>query len=246
MVKENEKVDGRLTKMFKQKVSLWMMIVAVAITGVMVGRLSIENVRAESSPYEELKTFTEVLSLVKKNYVEEIKDKDMIYGAIKGMLNTLDPHSSFMPPDIFKEMQIETKGEFAGLGIQIGIKDGVLTVIAPIEDTPAYKIGIKAGDKILKIDGESTKGIGLYDAVTKLRGLKGTSVTISVIRKGWKETKDFTIVRDIIKIQSVKSKEEMTLANKQNCDRSLMHIWTNIQPLCLKTGHERNNNTAIS
>ncbi len=205
MVKENEKVDGRLTKMFKQKVSLWMMIVAVAITGVMVGRLSIENVRAEGSPYEELKTFTEVLSLVKKNYVEEIKDKDMIYGAIKGMLNTLDPHSSFMPPDIFKEMQIETKGEFAGLGIQIGIKDSVLTVIAPIEDTPAYKIGIKAGDKILKIDGESTKGIGLYDAVTKLRGLKGTSVTISVIRKGWKETKDFTIVRDIIKIQSVKS-----------------------------------------
>ena len=192
--------------MLRHKKNLLILILVVAFMGVVIGRLSMESVRAEGESYEELRTFTEVLSLIKKNYVEEVDDKKIIYGAIKGMLNTLDPHSSFMPPKVFKEMQIETKGKFAGLGIQIGIKDGILTVIAPIEGTPAYKAGIKAGDKIVKINGESTKGIGLYDAVTKLRGPKGTSVTISIMRKGWKEPRDFTIVRDIIKIQSVKSK----------------------------------------
>ncbi|MCG2710450.1 MAG: S41 family peptidase [Thermodesulfovibrionales bacterium] len=103
-------------------------------------------------------------------------------------------------------MQLETKGEFGGIGIQIGIKDGVLTVIAPIEDTPAYNAGIKAGDKIIKVNGESTRDMGLHDAVSKMRGQKGTSVSITIMREGWKDTKDFTIVRDIIKVKSVKSK----------------------------------------
>jgi carboxyl-terminal processing protease len=111
-----------------------------------------------------------------------------------------------MTPEALKELQVETKGEFGGLGIHIGIKDGMLTVIAPIEDTPAFKAGIKAGDKILKISGESTKNMGLTDAVSKMRGPKGTSIILTIFREGWKETKDFTIVRDIIKIKSVKSK----------------------------------------
>ena len=108
----------------------------------------------------------------------------------------------FMSPDMYREMQVDTRGEFGGLGIQIGIKDGMLTVIAPLEDTPAFRIGIKAGDKILKINDELTKDMSLHDAVGKMRGIPSTSVKITIIREGWKETRDFTIVREIIKIQS--------------------------------------------
>lgn len=190
----------------KRTTSVWIFILTAIITGILIGRMSVSSVNAEAEGYEDLKIFTEVLYLVKKNYVEDVKTKDLIYGAIKGMLNSLDPHSGFMPPHAYKEMQVETKGEFGGIGIQIGIKDGILTVIAPIEDTPAFKAGIKAGDKIVKINGESTKDMGIHDAVSKMRGQKGTSVIITIIREGWKETKDFTIIRDIIKVKSVKSK----------------------------------------
>jgi len=197
-------VKERMKK--KRFILTWVIILTIAFGGVFIGRLSIGSVRAESEGYEYLKVFTEVLSIVKKNYVEEVKTKDLVYGAIKGLLNSLDPHSSFMPPEAYKDMQLETKGEFGGIGIQIGLKDGILTVIAPIEDTPAYNAGIKAGDKIVKINGESTKDMGLQDAVSKMRGLKGTSVVVTIMREGWKETKDFTIVRDVIKVKSVKSK----------------------------------------
>ena len=190
----------------KRLILTWVIILAIALSGVFIGRLSIGSMRAEGESYEYLKVFTEVLSLVKKNYVEEVKTKDLIYGAIKGMLNSLDPHSAYMPPEAYKDMQLDTKGEFGGIGIQIGLKDGVLTVIAPIEDTPAYNAGIKAGDKIVKINGESTRDMGLHDAVSKMRGQKGTSVSITIMREGWKDTKDFTIVRDVIKVKSVKSR----------------------------------------
>jgi carboxyl-terminal processing protease len=122
------------------------------------------------------------------------------------MLNSLDPHSSFMTPEQYKEMQVDTKGEFGGLGIQIGIKDTMLTVIAPIEDTPAYRAGIKSGDKIIKINNELAKDMGLHDAVSKMRGAPSTTVKLTIHREGWKDTKDFTLTREIIKIKSVKSK----------------------------------------
>jgi carboxyl-terminal processing protease len=193
--------------MFKQKrLLLWTMIMVLALTGIFIGRLSIENVSAEAKSYGEVKIFAEILSLIKKNYVDEVDDKELVRGAIKGMLNSLDPHSSFMPPEFYKEMQINTKGEFGGLGIQISIKDGILTIISPIEDTPAYRAGLEAGDKIIKINDESTKDMSLHDAVSKLRGQKGTSVTITIAREGLDEPKDYTIIRDIIKIKSVKSK----------------------------------------
>ena len=156
--------------------------------------------------YKNIELFTKVLSIVKRDYVDDKSYKDLIYGAINGMLSSLDPHSSFMKPDSFKEMQVETSGEFGGLGIEITIRDNILTVVAPIEDTPAYKAGVKAGDKILKINGESTKNLTLMEAVKKLRGKKGTKVTISIFREGLKKLKDITITRDIIKIHSVKSK----------------------------------------
>ena len=196
-------------RMFRRKTYFILtLITAIAVTGILLSKWSLlENVDAkEDSHYKRIKVFAESLSLVNKNYVEEVDEKDLVYGAIKGMLNSLDPHSSFMPPEIFKEMKIDTKGEFGGLGIQIGIKDRLLTIIAPIEDTPAHKAGTKAGDKIIKIDGESTKDISLHDAVSKLRGPKGTSVTITIVREGLDKPKDITIVRDIIKIKSVKSK----------------------------------------
>lgn len=154
--------------------------------------------------YEKLKIFSEVLSLVSNSYVEEVDPEKLVYGAIRGMMKELDPHSAFMTADMFKEMQVDTKGEFGGLGITIGIKDEVLTVIAPIEDTPAWKIGIKAGDQILKVDDEPTKTMTIQDAVKKMRGTPGTSVTINIMREDFEEPKDFTIVRDIIKLKSVK------------------------------------------
>lgn len=188
----------------KRLILILMLIVIVASTGVLIGRWSI--VGAEGEGYEELKVFTEALSMVKKNYVEDVKTKDLVYGAIKGMLSSLDPHSSFLNPEAYKEMQTETKGEFGGIGIQIGVKEGMLTVIAPIEDTPAYRAGIKAGDKIIKINNELTKDMSLHDAVSKMRGVPKTSVTITILREGWKATKDFTLARELIKIKSVKSK----------------------------------------
>jgi carboxyl-terminal processing protease len=192
--------------MGKRIILMVALIFAVASTGILIGRWTISSVDAEMNGYDELRVFSEALSIVRKNYVEDTKPKDLVYGAIKGMLGSLDPHSAFMSPEQFKEMQVDTKGEFGGLGIQIGIKDGMLTVIAPIEDTPAYKAGIKAGDKIIKINNEFTKDMSLHDAVSKMRGTPSSSVKITVIREGWKETKDFTMLREIIKIKSVKSK----------------------------------------
>jgi len=156
--------------------------------------------------YEKLKILTEVMEIVQREYVEEVKVEDLIVGAIQGMLQSLDPHSSYLTPDMFKELQVETKGSFGGLGIEIGIRDGVLTVISPIEDTPAWRAGIKAGDKIVKINGEPTKGLNLMECVKRLRGPKGTKVTITIMREGFTEPKDFTITRDIIKVKSVKYK----------------------------------------
>ncbi len=190
----------------KRMILGWTLLVFIAVSGIVIGRLSVTSASTEGEDYQILKTFTEVMSMVKKHYVEEVISQDLVYGAIRGMLNSLDPHSSFMSPDAYKEMQVDTKGEFGGLGIQIGIKDAILTVIAPIEDTPAYRAGIKAGDKIIKIEEEMTKDMTLFEAVSKMRGKPNTSITIGILREGWKEIKEFTIIRDIIKIKSVKSK----------------------------------------
>jgi len=195
-----------MVKIKKQAFLVFFLVLAVATTGIVLGRLSVTAVSAEGEGYEELKTFTEVLSMVKKNYVEDVKSKDLVYGAIRGMLSSLDPHSSFMTAEGFKDMQVETKGEFGGIGIQIGMKESLLTVIAPIEDTPAYKAGIQAGDKIVKINNVTTRDMTLQDAVSKMRGAPKTIVVITIMREGWKDTKDFTLTREIIKVKSVKSK----------------------------------------
>lgn len=154
--------------------------------------------------YEYIGLLTDVMMIVKKSYVEEVDSKKLIYGAINGMLTALDPHSSFMSPETFKEMKIDTKGAFGGLGIEISIKDGILTVISPIEDTPAQRAGIKAGDQILRIDEKFTKDLSITDAVKRMRGQKGTSVVLTIMRDGFDKPKEFKLVRDVIQVKSVK------------------------------------------
>lgn len=162
------------------------------------------------SVYENLDLFTLVLEIVNQKYVDEIDRKQLIEGALQGMLGSLDDYSQFMDKDIFREMQVETKGEFGGLGIEITLRDGILTVISPIEDTPAIRAGLHPGDRIVQIEGETTKNISLFEAVKKLRGKPGTPVAITVMRIGEAELLEFTIVRDIIKIESVKDVRMLT------------------------------------
>lgn len=156
--------------------------------------------------YEYIGLFTDVMTIVKKSYVEEVDSKKLIYGAINGMLASLDPHSSFMSPETFKEMKVETKGAFGGLGIEISMKDGILTVISPIEDTPAQKAGIKSGDQIFKIDDRFTKDMTITDSVKRMRGTKGSKVVLTIMREGFERPKEFTLIRDIIQVKSVKSR----------------------------------------
>lgn len=193
---------------FRSK-SFWALtlLIALSVTSIIIGvRFTGDAGAGSTEEYKELQVFTEVLSAIKHNYVEEVETKDLVYDALRGMLRSMDPHSSFMTPEDFKEMKVDTKGEFGGLGIQISIRNGVLTVIAPIEDTPAWRAGIEAGDRIVKIEDESTKDMTLHEAVSKMRGKRGTKITISIFRDSFKKPRDFSIVRDIIKIKSVKSR----------------------------------------
>jgi len=172
-----------------------------------LGGSAVSKVTDNAATYEQLRLFTEVLSIVQNQYVDEVPPKELIYSAIKGTLRGLDPHSSFLDPDSYREMQVETSGSFGGLGIEITLKDDILTVVAPIDGTPAYRAGLHTGDRIVKIDGLSTKDMQLADAVKRMRGKPGSKVTISVLREGWGEPKDFDIVREQIKVQSVRTVE---------------------------------------
>lgn len=155
--------------------------------------------------YTDLQNFSKILNLVQQYYVEPVDTKKLVNGAIKGMLRELDPHTNYMPPDIFKDFESETAGEFGGLGIEISIQNGVLTIISPIEDTPAWKAGIKPGDKVIAIDGNSTKGFSLVEASALLKGKRGEPVVLSVVRDNSDKALDITVVRGQVKIKSVKS-----------------------------------------
>ena len=157
-------------------------------------------------PIEELRTFAEVFNAIKQGYVEPIEDKKLITHAISGMLSNLDPHSSYLDAEAFKDLQVGTQGEFGGLGIEVGMEDGLVKVISPIEDTPAYRAGVKAGDLIFKLDDKLVKGMTLNDAVKRMRGKPKTQIKLSIIRKGEAKPLELTLTREVIKVQSVKSK----------------------------------------
>jgi len=172
----------------------------------LVGWSSIRAKTSEENPdvYQYLRMFSDVLNIVQDNYVEKADLKKLMYGAVSGMLRELDPHSSFLKPEEYKELQVETKGKFGGLGIEITMRDAILTVVAPLEGTPADKAGIMAGDQIIKIDDQPTQDLSLTEAVQKMRGPKGTKVKLTIIRKGERKPLEFDLVRDTISIQSVK------------------------------------------
>jgi carboxyl-terminal processing protease len=178
------------------------MTAVLTFGGRFVGRVS----AVAKDTYENIEVFTNVLALVQKNYVDPVSTKQLIEGAITGMLAALDPHSAYLPPDLYKELQVDTRGSFGGLGIEITTKNNVLTVVSPIEDTPAYRAGIKPGDQIIKIQDEFTKDMPLVEAVNKMRGPKGTKIHLSLRREGVPNLMEYTLTREVIKIQSVKSR----------------------------------------
>ncbi len=155
--------------------------------------------------YKDLQVFAKVLNLIQRYYVEDVDVAKLIQGGIKGMLNELDPHTNYLPPEIFKEFQQETSGEFGGIGIEIGVQDGVLTIISPIEDTPAYKAGLQAGDKIMTINGETTKGLSLVEAAQKMKGKEGQIIKLGIMRKDFEKSKVFDVKRGRVRLRSVKA-----------------------------------------
>ena len=157
-----------------------------------------------SLPVEDLRRFTDVYMRIKRNYVSEVDDRELLDNAIKGMLSGLDPHSAYLDEREFRDLQVGTSGEFGGLGIEVGMEDGFIKVIAPIDDTPAQRAGIRAGDLIIRLDDTPVKGMTLSDAVSRMRGKRGTSITLTIMREGADGPQRISIVRDIIRVQSVR------------------------------------------
>ena len=193
----------------RSKFEKFTLIACGAIIGVLISlNLTVFADKAEKNnlPIDELRTFAEVFGKIKSDYVEPVEDKKLINEALNGMLTGLDPHSSFLNTEDFKDLNQATQGEFGGLGIEVGMEDGFVKVISPIEDSPAYKAGLKSGDLIMKLDDTSTKGLTLNDSVKKMRGKPGTSIVLTVLRKGEAKPLTFKLVRAIVKSQSVKGK----------------------------------------
>ncbi|HRH81930.1 MAG TPA: S41 family peptidase [Thiobacillaceae bacterium] len=184
--------------------------ISLIATGVVLGAALTLNYSAvaerevEPLPVEDLRAFTEIFGKIKSDYVEPVEDKKLITEAINGMLSGLDPHSAYLDSEAFKDLQVGTQGEFGGLGIEVGMEDGFVKVVAPIEDTPAFKAGVKSGDLVIKLDDTPVKGMTLNDAVKRMRGKPGTDITLTIIRKGETKPVVVTITRAVIKIKSVK------------------------------------------
>ncbi|MBF0468377.1 MAG: S41 family peptidase [Desulfamplus sp.] len=194
-------MEKEAQQLFKHWIPVILAILAIIVTE----GLYKPATAGDENTYESLKLFSDVLQEIEDNYVDKVDTKVLIQNAIKGMVSNLDPHSSFMPPEAFGELQDDTRGEFGGVGIVVALKKGMLTVISPIEGTPAYRAGIKAGDIIIKIDGESTSDLELWQSVKKMRGEIGEAVLITILREGIAEPVDYNLIRDIIPMTSVRS-----------------------------------------
>ncbi|UCF92563.1 MAG: S41 family peptidase [Desulfobacterales bacterium] len=192
-----------MSTMKNRQVKLWLLMVVAVIFWITGTGFYRELSATNETAYEGLKVFADVLEIIENEYVDEVNAKELIQNAIQGMVKSLDPHSALLPPEAFEDLQIDTKGKFTGIGIHITMQDGFVTVISPIEDTPAYNAGLKARDRIIKVDGKPATD--LREAVNMIRGPKGTKVVVTIIREGEKKPIDYELVRDDIPIISVKS-----------------------------------------
>ena len=183
-------------------VKLWTIMIAAVVVWMVSTGFQRANSAGKEDLYDGLKLLSDVIELIQKEYLDEVDSKDLIHKAIQGMVQGLDPHSSLLPPDAFEDLQIDTKGKFTGIGIHITMQNGFVTVISPIEDTPAHRAGIEPGDRIIKVDGQLAKD--LREAVRMMRGPKGSKVVVTIMRDGFKKPVDYEILRDEIPIQSVK------------------------------------------
>ena len=194
----------------RSKLQKFGLVGAGVIVGVLISLNFSANAGKETAssalPIEELRSFADVFNAIKQGYVEPVDDKTLINNAISGMLSNLDPHSAYLDADAFKDLQVSTQGEFGGLGLEVGMEDGYVKVVSPIEDTPAWRGGVKSGDLIIKIDDTLVKGLTLSDAVKKMRGKPKTDITLTIIRKGENKPIVVTLTREVIKVQSIKSK----------------------------------------
>jgi carboxyl-terminal processing protease len=194
-----------MSKQFKTALVL-VFGIFLGISASLTGNVLANKEEAKGLPLDQLRNFSDIFSRIKSDYVEDVEDEVLLEHAIRGMLSGLDPHSTYLSPDEYNELRIGTSGEFGGLGIQVGMEDGFVKVISPIDDTPAFKAGLKAGDLIIRLDEQTVKGLTLNDAVKIMRGKPGTDIELTVVREGNDKPLTFVVTRDIIKVQSVKNR----------------------------------------
>ncbi|MGB5643364.1 MAG: PDZ domain-containing protein, partial [Gammaproteobacteria bacterium] len=194
-----------MSKQFKTALVL-VFGVFLGISASLTGNVLANKDEAKGLPLDQLRNFSDIFSRIKTDYVEDVEDDVLLEHAIRGMLSGLDPHSTYLNPDEYNELRIGTSGEFGGLGIQVGMEDGFVKVISPIDDTPAFKAGLHAGDLIIRLDEKTVKGLTLNDAVKIMRGKPGTDIELTVVREGEDKPMKFVVTRDIIKVKSVKNR----------------------------------------
>jgi len=194
-----------MSKQFKTALVL-VFGIFLGISASLTGNVLANKEEAKGLPLDQLRNFSDIFSRIKSDYVEDVEDEVLLEHAIRGMLSGLDPHSTYLSPDEYNELRIGTSGEFGGLGIQVGMEDGFVKVISPIDDTPAYNAGLKAGDLIIRLDDKTVKGLTLNDAVKIMRGKPGTDIQLTVVREGEDKPLNFVVTRDIIKVKSVKNR----------------------------------------
>tara|TARA_B100000427_G_scaffold168491_1_gene140016 strand:+ start:6484 stop:7779 length:1296 start_codon:yes stop_codon:yes gene_type:complete len=208
-----------------------------------ISRISLANEDGDTIlPLDEIRTFTEIFSKIKDDYVEDVDDKKLLENAIRGMLQGLDPHSTYLDEDAYKELQEGTSGEFGGLGIEVGYEDGFVKVISPIDGTPAQRAGIKAGDLIIRLDNKSVKGISLMEAVKMMRGKPGSKITLTIVREGENKPFEISIVRDIITVENIKTETIEPGFTYIRISNFQTHTVDDLKKGLIKLKNENNNN----
>lgn len=202
-----EEISRRAVMKFKQPLTIgiiWGIVIGLGLS--VAHNVWADKNMASALPLEDLRTFTDVYARIKQDYVTDVEDSDLLKNAIRGMLSGLDPHSSYLDEEQFRELQIGTSGEFGGLGIEVGMENGFVKVIAPIDDTPAARAGVKAGDLIIKLDDKSVKGLTLEEAVKLMRGKKGSDINLTIVREGEDTPIEIKLTRDVIRVRSVRNR----------------------------------------